>query len=87
MAFDDVMGILQVQTRGPELVPRRLSYSGGASSGLAPPMRSGIVPSGRVHNKGLEGYNAGRVHNIAGGYPTRRSRGGNMYSWGREGVF
>ena len=82
-----MLWVLQVQTRGPELVPRRLSYSDGASSGMAPHMRSGIVPSGRVQNKGLDGYSAGRAHNIAGGYPTRRSRGGHVYSWGREGVF
>ena len=76
---------LQVQTRGPELAPRRLFQSGGASR-QAPALRSGL-PSGRVHNKGLEGYSTGRVHNIAGGYPSRHARGGNVYSWGREGVF
>ncbi|KAL0024099.1 hypothetical protein WJX79_006862 [Trebouxia sp. C0005] len=78
-----------VQTHGPELVPRRLFQAGGASSGFggAPRMRTGMISSGKVANKGLEGYGSGRVHNIAGGYPNRVSRGGNQYSWGREGVF
>ncbi|KAL0055654.1 hypothetical protein WJX82_002810 [Trebouxia sp. C0006] len=78
-----------VQTRGPELVPRRLFQAGGASTGIggAPRMRTGIISSGKVANKGLEGYGSGRVHNIAGGYLNRVSRGGNQYSWGREGVF
>ena len=81
----------QVQTRGPEMAPKRLFESRGVSSGFsgAPYMRTGSVPmsAGKVANKGLEGYRAGRAHNIAGGYPNRRSRGGNQYSWGREGVF
>lgn len=50
-------------------------------------MRTGIISGGKVANKGLEGYGSGRVHNIAGGYLNRVSRGGNQYSWGREGVF
>ncbi|KAL3153612.1 hypothetical protein ABBQ32_013217 [Trebouxia sp. C0010 RCD-2024] len=76
-----------VQTRGPELAPKRLFQSGRASGSMAPRMRSGMVPSGKVYQQGVDGYGAGRVHNIAGGYPNRRSKGGNVYSWGRAGVF
>lgn len=38
--------------------------------------------SGRVPNKGLEGYGAGRVRNIAGGYQRRRPTSFGNYSWG-----
>ena len=76
-----------MQTHAPELVPRRLFDSRANSAGLgsAAPMRAGAIKL--VGNKGLQGYASGRVHNIAGGYPSRRSRGGNQYSWGREGMF
>ncbi|KAL0017770.1 hypothetical protein WJX77_001053 [Trebouxia sp. C0004] len=78
-----------VQTHGPELVPRKLFQAGEASTGIggAPRMRTGMISSGKVANKGLEGYGSGRVHNIAGGYSNHVSRGGNQYSWGRQGVF
>ena len=83
----EMKSTLQVQTRGPELAPRKLFQSGGSSSSMVPRMRSGMVPSGRTQHQGLENYGAGKVHNIGGGYPQRRPRGGNTYSWGRAGVF
>ena len=61
----------------------------------APPMRTGGVTSlgrsangigsfdyGRVHNKGIEGYGAGRVRNIPGGYSRKTPSSFGNYSWG-----
>lgn len=61
----------------------------------APPMRTGGVTSlgrsangtgsfdyGRVHNKGIEGYGAGRVRNIPGGYSRKTPTSFGNYSWG-----
>lgn len=38
--------------------------------------------SGRVPNNGLEGYGAGRVRNISGGYQRKRPTSFGNYSWG-----
>ena len=71
---------MQVQTRAgqyqaPALKSGPTNIGRGASA-------IGSFDYGKVSNKGLEGYGAGRVRNIPGGYQRRNPTSAGNYSWG-----